>query len=190
MGSKGSCGGVEMTRNDRKIRDLATIFWAAVKDVQDAGGFDDDETFRAFPEQCCGETCMLLAEFLRTNGIETIYVCGQDESTGTHAWLVVNDERINSQPQYLDVPDEVAIALYDYSGGVCSNRIDITHYEESDLIGGLIVDITGEQFKQQPVYVGYSNDFYDEYEFVAAYDHDGVYDARLINLYDRIMERL
>ena len=63
-----------MTQNDRKIRDLATIFWDAVKDVQDAGGFDDDETFRAFPEQCCGETCMLLAEFLRTNRIETIYV--------------------------------------------------------------------------------------------------------------------
>lgn len=179
-----------MTRYDRKIRNLATMFRDAVKDVQDAGGFDDDEKFCAFPKQCCGETCLLLAEFLRTNGIDTIYVCGQDEGAGTHAWLVVKDERINGKSQYLDVPDEVAIALYDYSGGVCSNRIDITHYEENDLIDGLIVDITGEQFEQPPVYVGYLNDFYDEYEFVAAYDHDEVYDARLINLYDRIMERL
>lgn len=129
---------------DTKIYRLTEQFRIAIENARDAGCFAGD-TFSNFPKGCCGDTCYLLAEFFRSKRLESIYVCGEDCTGQTHAWLVIKDERVNiSKPTYYDVPDGIRTVFNLYSGGAYNTPINISHYTEDDLANGLIVDITAD----------------------------------------------
>jgi len=176
--------------NDIKIHRLVEQFRTAIEDARDVGSFIGD-TFNNFPNGCCGDTSCLLAEFLRSKRQESIYVCGEDYTNQTHAWLVIKDERVNiPSPDYLDVPGNILDVLNSYSNGAYSTPVDISHYTEDDVANGLIVDIAADQFGERPVYVGYSCDFYRRFEFREASDYTDLANCRLRKIYQTILQYL
>lgn len=171
----------------RKIYNLASDFKQAILKAKDAGLFSGDIVFNRFPRGCCGDTCELLAEFLYSKEIDTIYVCGDDNGQ-THAWLVVKDCRVKVPKQrFYEVPNEVRNVLNSYGNDVCNGVIDSTHYEENDLIDGLIIDITADQFGESSVFVGKLNEFYKKFEFVNAHDCERLIGGRMASIYRKIM---
>ena len=62
----------------------------------------------------------------------------------------------------------------------------ISDYTETNLVDGLIVDITADQFRGPSVYVGYMNDFYKMFEFEEARDYEGLRSGRLVGIYNMI----
>lgn len=78
---------------DQRIYELVSMFKSAMLAAQNEGIFEGDDVFCRFPRGCCGDTCYLLATFLKSHGIETIYVWS-DYGRQSHAWLVVNDGRV------------------------------------------------------------------------------------------------
>lgn len=173
--------------DDEKIYNLVRQFREAIMNARDADLFQGDIVFERFPKACCGDTCYLLAEFLHFKGIDTIYVCGDDKGQ-SHAWLVVKDWRIKSpEPSFYDAPDEIVDLLNNYSGGAYKEPIDITHYVEDDLIEGLIIDITADQFGEVPVFVNCMDDFHRRFEFEMAQDYVDLSNGRLRNLYRKIL---
>ena len=149
--------------------------------------FANDIIFRRFPRGCCGDTCYLLAEYLKEHGVQTIYVCGtfHDQS---HAWLVVKDESIHiPTPKYYTTPVEIKRLLESYGETVPDKPVDISKYEECDLEEGVLVDITADQFGQKPVYVGPLDQFHREFNFDFAHDYNGFGNNRLSRLYDSII---
>lgn len=91
--------------------ELVTEFRKAIIKAKEDGCFSEDVLFNRFPRACCGDTCYLLAEYLRVNGVETIYVCGEDKDQ-SHAWLVVNNEMINKPTkQFYEYPNEIKSVL-------------------------------------------------------------------------------
>jgi hypothetical protein len=176
--------------NDGKIRLLAKGFRRKIENAREAGLYADDATFSGFPHACCGDTSDLLAEFLRSNGVETIYVYGDDAEHQSHAWLVVKDDRIAPPTHtHLDLEGEAAEAFASYTDGdERITSIDNTHYTEQDIENGLIVDITADQFGKAPVYVGPMDDFHREFASPRADDFAGLYDnKRLIDIYEKTM---
>ena len=115
-----------------------------------------------FPIQCCGVTSILLAEYLLGNGVETIWISAEEFGTHeTHARLVVKDDRIDSPRLYFnDVPNHIISLLGAYGGGNLESIREATCYEEQNIENGLIIDITGDQFNEAPVYVGHMDDFH------------------------------
>ena len=101
---------------EEKIRQLSTEFRCAIEEAQKQGEFEKDFLFSRFPRGCCGDTCILLGQFLLMNGIDSWYVCGNyygaNGSFQSHAWLNVGDE--------------------------------------------LIVDITGDQFRNKTIFLKYN----------------------------------
>ena len=176
--------------NDIRILKLVEQFRIAIENTRDAGLFVGDP-FENFPNGCCGDSSYLLAEFLRSKGLESIYVWGADQTYQTHAWLVIKDERINiPAPSYLELPDNIRNVLNSYSDGAYSTPVDVSHYTESDVDGGLIVDITADQFGESPVYVEYVCDFYRRFEFQSANDYTGLGSYRLRHIYQKILRYL
>lgn len=176
-----------MYSDDRKIFDLVKQFRLSIEKARDAEYFSNDFIFNRFPRACCGDTCYILAEYLKSKGIETIYVCG-DFNGGTHAWLVVKDSRVKIPKQQLfKLPDEMVEIFNSYSNGAYSKPIDITRYNENDLKGGLIIDITADQFGERNVFVGYMDDFHSKYEFQFANDYVILKGTRLIDIYHKII---
>lgn len=176
--------------NDVRIRTLVKHFRTAIENTRDAGLFAGD-TFENFPNGCCGDTSFLLAEFLRSKELESIYVCGEDYTNQTHAWLVIKDERIKiPAPSYLDLPDDIRKVLNSYSNGAYGAPVDVSHYIGSDVEGGLIIDITADQFGENPVYVGYICSFYRRFEFQSANDYAGLGSYRLRHIYRKILRYL
>lgn len=176
--------------NDIRILKLVEQFRIAIENTRDAGLFVGDP-FENFPNGCCGDTSYLLAEFLRSKGLESIYVWGADQTYQTHAWLVIKDERINiPAPDYLELPDDIRNVLNVYSNNAYSAPVDVSHYTESDVLGGLIVDITADQFGENPVYVGCTYVFYKRFEFQAADDYAGLDSYRLRQIYQKIIQFL
>ena len=174
--------------DDKRICKLVTHFRMAIEDACKEGCFDKDFVFHSFPRACCGDTCYLLAEYLHSKGIDTIYVWG-DYDGQSHAWLVVKDYRVkNPTKRFYIVPEEIRQVLNFYGSDIDDEPKDVTRYEEDDLIDGLIIDITADQFGEEPVYVNYMDDFHRKFEFEAAHDCEGVYNARLDNLYRIIAE--
>lgn len=172
--------------NDNKISVLVKRFRYYIENAQNKHLFQND-IFNDFPYDCCGDTCCLLAEFLLRNGIETIIVSGENEKRETHAWLVVKDYRINKQVSR--VSNDIVHLLNSYQGCDYNTSNDFTYYVEDNLIDGLIIDITADQFGMEPIYVDYTCDFYkDEFVFVQANDFFGLNDNRLIDLYNTIVE--
>ena len=174
---------------DEKIYELACAFKNAMLAAQDDGIFNKDDVFCRFPTGCCGDTCELLATFLKGYKVETIYVWGDDRDQ-SHAWLVVNDGRVKIPTcRHIDVGEEYARLVNQY-GGNTSGQIEDTSYKARDLTYGLVIDITADQFGGPSVYVGERNGFYRKHTFRRAYICGGASDARLRNLYRKIVNYL
>lgn len=142
-----------------------------------------------FPVQCCGVASKLLAEFLLNNGVETLWISAEEfETHETHAWLVVKDDKI-APPRscFDDVPNNIMGLLGVYGGGNPDNLKEVTCYKEQDIENGLIIDITGDQFNESPVYVGHMDDFHKRFDFVAAFEHEGLLNEEYAELFKIIM---
>ena len=150
------------------------------------GLFSTDIAFKRFPKGCCGDTCYLLAEFLKSHGINTVYVCStfRDQS---HAWLMLKDNSIhNPIPKYYSIPDEIKMLIRTYGEEVSDESVDISKYEESDLVNGTLIDITADQFGQAPIYIGPMDCFHRKFVFDFAHDYRSLETPRLFNLYHLI----
>lgn len=173
---------------DRSIRRIVNQFRAAIDNAKQDNLFHGDICFARFPNGCCGDTCYLLAEYLQSKGIDTVYVCG-DYQGQAHAWLVIKDHRVRKpEPQFWNAPNEIRDILNIYSNNAYSSPIDVTHYKEQDIINGLIVDITADQFGYLPVFVDYIGLFHKQFEFKFAHDFNSLGNTRLKHLYSTIME--
>lgn len=174
---------------DENIYDLAYMFKSAMLAAQYEGLFEGDDIFCRFPRGCCGLTCYLVATFLKDNDIDTIYVWG-DHRDQSHAWLVVNDDRVKAPTRrYIHVENEFAQLVNQYGGDITGPIEDIS-YKARDLTNGLVIDITADQFGEPSVYVGKRNEFYRKFAFRDAHICDGVYNDRLRNLYRTIVSFL
>ena len=111
---------------DDIIKKHVDAFRKAIDEAKYAVKFDRDFIFCCFPLACCGDTCYLLAEYLKTKGIETIYVCG-DFDGQTHAWLVVKDDRVEEpNKETVIIPQEFKLILKNYG---------LDTYDEYESIG-------------------------------------------------------
>lgn len=174
----------------RKIRRLVEKFRIAIDELCEEGAFDKEIPFCSFPRGCCGDTCYLLAEYLRVKGIDTIYVNGVDYDQ-SHAWLVVKDDSIKNPIQKSETLPNYMISIYNrYSNDINDGTINIIRYEEDDLKDGLIIDITGDQFGEIPIFVDYMDGFHRKYEFRAAHDLEYLEDDRLYRIYRMIVKRI
>ena len=174
---------------DPNIYELACVFKSAIIAARDDGLFNGDDSFCHFPRGCCGDTCYLLASFLNDYGVETLYVWG-DRGFQSHAWLVVNDDRVRKPIRRpIEIEDEYAELLCQYGGGI-DRAIEDARYKARDLTNGLIIDITADQFGETPVYVGARNTFYRKFTFRDAHICDGVCNNRLSQLYRNISQYL
>lgn len=175
---------------DRYIYRLAVMFKEAIINARDAGLFYNDIVFHKFPRACCGDSCYLLAEFLISKGIQTIYVNG-DFDGQSHAWLVIKDSRVKMpQKRLVEVPNEIGNVLNKYSGGKIDKTIKLQNYEEKDVKDGLIIDITADQFGEVPVYVDYMGEFHRQFDFSSAHDYIGLGTMRLEGLYKKIVNNM
>lgn len=171
---------------DKRIKQLALQFRQAIDAAYRAHEFRNDFRFRKFPIGCCGDTSYLLAEYLLQKGIETIWVSTLRDDW-THAWLVLKDERINP-PTTIALPDEYQELVSVYRTQESEEETEDVHYMEQDIIDGLIIDITSDQFDdcENPVYVDYLDDFHRSFDFRLAVDYYGLNDDRLEHLYEII----
>ena len=173
--------------NDDMLCEYVTCFRTAIDKARDAGMFEKDMVFYKFPKACCGDTCVILAEYLRTKGIETIYVCGA-EGDQTHAWLVLKDDRvIPPTPYKTELPDDIRMALSRYGGEPLGSSITKSNYTEFDIEAGLIIDITSDQFGEPPLFIDYIGDFHKRFDFVEAHDYNGLGSVRLRKIYNIIL---
>lgn len=177
---------------DRDINDIAIRFRSAIERARDAGEFQNDISFDRFPWACCGDTSYLLAEYLRSLGIETIWYSTM-RGDGSHAWLVVKDDRVKEPtPSSFSWPEELRAVMASYGAENTDQPVDTTHYVKNDLKDGLMIDITADQFSDYdlPVYVGVMDDFHREFEFTEACDYTGLHNGRLRRLYEVILRYL
>ena len=177
-----------MTINREIIYYYAAKFRKALDHARVEPLLSRDIVFRSFPRGCCGDTCYLLAEYLRKNDIETIYVVGEDGDQ-SHAWLVVKDNNIlPPTPNTTELPEHIRVVLSNYSGKQYGTSIVNVNYTENDIEEGLIIDITADQFDQSPVYVDYLRSFHKRFEFVHAHDYDNLDSSRLKTLFKVVMK--
>lgn len=175
---------------DNRIRSLVNDFRNRIDKAQSKDLFANT-MLEEFPVQCCGVASKLLAEFLFDNGIETLWISAEEFGTHeTHAWLVVKDDRIDPPRScFEDVPNNIIDLLGAYGGGGSESFRDTTCYEEQNIEQGLIIDITGDQFNEDPVYVGYMDSFHKRFDFVAAYEHEGLLNQEYAELYEVIIDQ-
>lgn len=176
--------------DDNSIFIYVSDFKEALIHARDEGAFDWDHSFLRFPKACCGDTSYILAEYLRLKGIETIYVWG-DYRGQTHAWLVVKDGRIKSpQERRLSIPHSVVEALSLYGNQDVPENMTYLNYSEKDIDGGLIIDITADQFGEDSVYVNYLDTFHRKFKFQNAHDYVCLVNSRLYRLFEIVLEYL
>lgn len=171
-----------MSTNNQTIRILAQQYRDAMDKARDAGAFAFDDKFCKFPDQCCGDTCNLLAVYLMNHGIQTLWI-SNDGDLGSHAWLVVIDDDISEPSGRVDYPDYMKSVLEGY--GAPNFEQQDSFYRKEDLENGTIVDITADQFDKRynPVYVDKMDSFHRQFEFRQAYDY-----IPLPNLNDRLQK--
>ncbi len=176
--------------DDNAVLQWARQFRGSLDDAKAVGCFNKNTPFSHFHSGCCGVTSEMLAEFLRCKGIETIYVWGwwEDQS---HAWLVVKDERVeNPKRKVTRIPPEISAILSEYSGRTVGRSINSTNYKASDVQNGLIIDITADQFGEVPVYVGETNQFYENFVFEAANGSPRIDDFEGRSIYNTVLQFL
>lgn len=174
---------------DNKIRSLANIFREKIDRAKCKDLFVDT-MLEDFPEQCCGVASTLLAEFLHDNGVETLWISSEELGTfETHAWLVVKDNRVDSPRSCFDgVPNNIKGLISKY-GGTSGSLNDLVCYDEQSIENGLIIDITGDQFGEDSVYVGYIDSFHKDFNFISAEEHKGLLGEEHIKLYEIILKQ-
>lgn len=177
---------------DYQIKKLAIKYRNAIESARDDGSFTLSNSFNHFPCGCCGNASSLLAEYLLTNGIETIwYSATRDDDDWSHAWLIVKDNRIKEPtPNTFYWPENIRNTIKKYGINHPEQGVDLTNYRYEDLEEGLIIDITGDQFDDYsvPVYVGQMDPFHKSFDFVQAFKYCTLGDKQLNNLY-QIIER-
>ena len=180
--------GIRMT--DEEIYQYARCFRNALVAARDDGRFDKDYCFYHFPRGCCGDTSCLLAQFFLDYKIKTV-LYHASRSDYTHAWLVVNDNRIR-KPRSTSYcfPEKVLQVMKGYCAEEPKAVINTTRYIKDDLSQGLLIDITGDQFGNysKPVFVGYMDAFHSGFRFDEAHDFDGLHGYRLKELYKIVQE--
>lgn len=177
---------------DCKIRELSLAFRSAIEAARNNHQFDRDLCFSRFPTGCCGDTCYLLAAFLRNKGVESIW-CSTEREDWTHAWLVVKDGRIRPPVQKtIYYPEELWHVLENYGMEDPAQGIIKKDYTFDDLQHGLIIDITADQFPDYnlPAYVGLMDEFHKSFSFKHAHDISEFNDYRLVGLYQKIIRYL
>lgn len=174
--------------NDNIIYSYVVQFKSAIERAKNDCCFEKDISFCNFPRACCGDTCYLLAEYLRQKGIESIYVCG-DYKGQTHAWLVAKDQRVKMATKHcVNIPDSISTVIKSYGNYTFSGKVETSNYKNADINKGLIIDITADQFGEPSVYVDYLSNFYRKFKFVNAHDCFGLATDRHIELY-RIIQK-
>lgn len=175
---------------DKRIYSLARKFRELIIRAKEKGYFTNTK-FQQFPEQCCGDASFLLAQFFLDENISTLWVSGQEDNTyETHAWLVIDDQRV-SLPQCCinEIPNSI-VDLYGTYGGYNADTLrKKVRYDADDIECGLIVDITGDQFGEESVYVGYMDDFHSRFAFHEAIQFEGLSDPMLVELYAVILNQ-
>lgn len=81
---------------DNQIKQLAIKFRKAIEIAHQKGLFSHDIALDDFPTGSCGDVSYLLAEYLKRNGIETIWYSAQ-RGDWSHAWLVSRMEEFTSR---------------------------------------------------------------------------------------------
>lgn len=173
---------------DQQIKSLSIKYRTAIEIAHNNGLFLHDIGFDDFPTGSCGDASYLLAEYLRREGVETIWYSAE-RGKWSHAWLVVRDRRVkNPTSRTFSWPEELRNVVSKYGVQQPEEEVVITRYEERDLEEGLIIDITGDQFDdyEVPVYVGCVDAFHRSFDFIQAHDYDGLNDGRLYCLYQMI----
>ena len=131
---------------DHDVFQLAVVYRKAIEAARDDDRFVGDSSFAMFPRRCCGDTSCLLAEYLLSKGVNTVW-CSGWRNDYSHAWLVVSDMRIRKPiPSSFCWPEEICPVVKRYGVTNPEIPIDNTHYEAEDIERGLLIDITGDQF--------------------------------------------
>lgn len=174
--------------SDERIKEFVLRFRKAVDLAKQKGLFSDDNCFSVFPHRCCRDASLLLAEYLKRNEINTILYSAAND-TDTHAWLIVNDDRIQEpNANRFSLPEDVRSILSFYSGKEIDSTIINEGYSKENLASALIIDITADQYENyySTIYIGFFDDFHDGFDCRIAQDFDGLGEGRLSNLYDLI----
>jgi len=168
---------------EKEILLLVNDFRRRIDKAYKKGSFKNT-SFEDFPTQCCGIASRLLAKFLDSYGVKTIFISAEEfDTTETHAWLVINDGRIGAPRNcFHDVPDDIIALMGSYNNQSYDEIRCATRYFKEDLEYGLIVDITGDQFGEESTYVGQMDEFHQRFEFINAHEYDGIYDSELYEI--------
>ena len=88
-----------------EITKIARHFRSAILAAKKDGcfGISSYYPFNKFPHACCGSTSYLLAEYLETKEIPSIWVSAVRKDW-SHAWLVIKDERVLPKQNQTYVP--------------------------------------------------------------------------------------
>lgn len=174
---------------------LSKKFRNAIERAQREGMFLNNEYMETFPVGCCGNVSYLLAEYLLSYDIHTLWYssCRDDDS---HAWLIIKDKSV--MPPICTcttLPDDIVDIMSGYAGRKLDNVLKNERYEEECFGNCTIVDITGDQFTDydKPVYVGPFDTFHRSFEFREAVDFLGLTSLeempqkQLVELFDMII---
>ena len=158
------------------VKDMAQRFRNAIEDAKEDGCFVGDMTFWQFPYECCGDASYLLAEYLMEHDIDSIWYSA-NKGDCSHAWLVIDDDNVEPQVcSQISYPESIRNLLSLYSGRNVNATENNIRYVEECFVNCNIVDITGDQFRDYdiPVYYGRMDYFHRSWEFIDAYDFEGL----------------
>lgn len=135
--------------NSHRLLSLCTDFRHAIEKAKMNHEFNGVYSLENFPNGSCGYTCELLHEYLNEYRIPTYYIWGSDLSGQTHAWLALAETvQVYYEPlptNYLEI-----IAKYDS----ITQNTSTKHY---NLDNSIIIDITGDQFKDKSEFLIHAN---------------------------------
>ena len=179
-----------MKTKDRKIEELAYKFRRAMEKARHNGEFRYEVYLKDFPVGSCGVTCDYLGVYLNDNGFSTYQISASYEER-THAWLVLDDSRIDHEAmeelmKQEELPPEIQ-DLYKQYGGDCFDATLSPRLSEKAFQNGLIIDITGDQFGWVPVYVGPKARRYSVYEQMGYYHVDETVACARDAIYNKII---
>lgn len=101
---------------------------------------------------------------------------------------MLKDGRVKTpQKQLYAIPEKIEGILRQYGECVQQNGlIDTSHYTETDVEAGVLIDITADQFGELPVYVGIPDRFHKKFKFNFAHDMCLLKNDRLKSLYRKV----